>query len=468
MGLKAVGQTVVMSATTMILCAGAAAVPLGAAHVAMVRPVPFAAGHINAAELKDPPTTAICQALLGISCYRPSQLRAAYNLDGLYSHGLDGTGRTIVIVDSFGSPTIAHDLQVFDQTFGLPDPPSLETIAPAGAIPPFDASNPDMVGWAQETTLDVEWSHAIAPGARILVVATPVAETEGITGFPEMMAAENYVINHNLGDVISQSFGATEETFAHPKTDIAGLRSAFHNAARHHVTVLASSGDAGSTDALPDTSCCYPFAVNSWPSSDPLVTSIGGTQLHLDAAGNRLAPDQVWNDGFGAGGGGLSKVFGRPEFQDGVERVVGDARGTPDLSLSAAVDGGAIVYYSFIRPTSPWHIFGGTSESSPLFAGIVAIADQAAGHRLGNLNATLYELAGEHHNSGIVDIKIGDNSFTFCSAACGTPQKVNVTVPGFPATTGYDLSSGLGTVDGQALVRALAHTDDGHDTNNDH
>ena len=460
MGSRGMRRRVGAVVTSGLLGVGAAAVPITTA-VGSVRPIPFSTGHINAEELTFPPTTADCQKLFGISCYRPIQIRAAYNLNGLYAHGLDGSGRTIVIVDSFGSPTINHDLHVFDMTFGLPDPPSLQTIAPAGAIPPFDATNPDMVGWAKETTLDVEWAHAIAPGARILVVATPVAETEGVTGFPEIVKAENYVIDHKMGDVISQSFGATENTFTHPKSDIAKLRSAFKNAFRHNVTVLASSGDFGSTDALLDGSCCYPTPVNSWPSSDPLVTSVGGTQLHLDAVGTRLSPDQVWNDGFGAGGGGLSQVFHRPEFQDGVERVVGDARGTPDISLSAAVDGGVIVYYSFIRPTSPWHIFGGTSESSPLLSGIVAIADQAAGHRLGNLNEALYGIAG-HHHSGIIDVTIGDNGFTYCASACGTAQEVDVTVPGYPATAGYDLSSGLGTIDAQALVRALAG-DEGRD-----
>jgi subtilase family serine protease len=233
----------------------------------------------------------------------------------------------------------------------------------------------------------------------------------------------------------------------------------FRNADRHNVTVLASSGDDGSTNAFADGSCCYPFPVNSWPSSDPLVTSIGGTQLHLDAAGNRLAPDQVWNDGFGATGGGLSQVFHRPDFQDGVERVVGDARGTPDVSLSAAVDGGVVVYYSFVRPTSPWHVFGGTSESSPLFSGVVAIADQAAGHRLGNLNQTLYDLRSRR-NSGIVDVTIGDNGGQLgCVQACGTANEVDVIVPGYAATRGYDLASGLGTIDAKALVAALTHHD---------
>lgn len=454
---------ILLLAASAVVLALAPWVSAGSAASAVVKPMPFAAEHIDARALTFPPTTADCQRLFGINCYRPAQMRQAYNMQPLYSQGLTGAGRTIVIVDSFGSPTIEHDLHVFDQTFGLPDPPSLKIITPAGAPPPFDPHDSTMVGWAQETTLDVEWSHVIAPGANILLVATPVAETEGVQGFPEMMASENFVIDHNLGDVISQSFGATEETFPN-KGAILNLRSAFKNARKHNVTVLASSGDTGVTNFFLDGSCCYPMRVNSWPSADPLVTSMGGTQLHLDAAGNRVAPDEVWNDGFGAAGGGVSAVFERPEFQDKVESVVGERRGTPDVSLSAAVDGGVVVYYTFTASVggTPWHIFGGTSEASPLFAGVVAIADQAAGHRLGWLNPRLYRL----RNAGLVDITKGNNSFIFCASACGTPQEVDTTVIGFNAVPGFDLASGLGTIDATRLVHALA-SDNGDDRNVD-
>jgi subtilase family serine protease len=117
-----------------------------------------------------------------------------------------------VLVNSFGSPTIQADLQTFDQEFGLPKPPHFDIITAAGTPPPFDPTDTadNVVGWAEETSLDVEYSHAMAPGANILLVETPTAETEGTVGFPEIVAAENYVINHNLGDVISQSFGASE------------------------------------------------------------------------------------------------------------------------------------------------------------------------------------------------------------------------------------------------------------------
>ena len=342
----------------------------------LVRLAPASMGRFTQT-LSAPPDTASCRIRFGLACYEPAQLRKAYNLDPLLTAGLDGTGRTIVIVDAFGSPTIEEDLRTFDQAFGLPDPPSLQIIQPAGPVPPYPqdpAGVSDRLGWAGETTLDVEWSHVFAPGASILLVETPTPETEGVQGFPEIVQAENYVVDHDLGDVISQSFAATEETFPDAGA-IRGLRSAFVNARRHQITVLASSGDQGATSPLLD-GCCYPFRVVGWPSSDPLVTSVGGTQLHLDAAGNRTAPDNVWNDGGGAAGGGPSHVFERPSFQDGVASVVGDARGTPDLSMSAALDGAVDVFSSFcdssdIDPSTgkavrcpAWHLAAGTSEAT--------------------------------------------------------------------------------------------------------
>jgi subtilase family serine protease len=258
--------------------------------------------------------------------------------------------------------------------------------------------------------------------------------------------------------VISQSFGATEQTF--PNADaIRDLRSAFVNARRHHVTVLASSGDSGAGALKDDTSCCFPFRAVIWPSSDPLVTSTGGTQLNLDDAGNRLSPDIVWN----GGGGGVSAVFDRPDFQNRVRDAVGHQRGMPDISMSAAVNGAVITFSSYPNPNGPnptapnprFHLVAGTSEASPLFAGIVALADQAAHERLGFLNPSLYEM-GADQAAGIVDVTTGSNPITFCNANCGTPQEQDITIPGFTATTGFDLASGWGTVDAARFVPELA------------
>jgi subtilase family serine protease len=437
-----------------LAAAGAFTAPLSSAHAGVVRAVPLAK-RLSSARWAAPPTTADCLAQQGISCYDPSQLQTAYNLKPLYAKGLTGKGHTIVIVDSFGSPTAKADLQKFDKDFGLPDPPRFDIIQPAGKVPAFDPTDPDMAGWGEETSLDLQWSHSIAPGANILLVETPVSETEGVTGFPEIVKAENYVVNHHLGDVISQSFGATEQTFPSKKS-LLDLRSAFVNAAAHGITVLGSSGDAGPTDFQLNAEDLFTKRVNSWPSSDPLVTSVGGTQLHLDATGKRIAPDNVWNDtallgGPAASGGGRSSVFSRPSYQHSVASTVGSRRGTPDISMSAAVDGGVLVRIGFTGGdgiTPGYYIFGGTSEASPEFAGVVAIAAQRAHHPLGLINPKLYGLGTA--SAGIVDVTRGDNTVSF------EQDGQTFTVKGFRAVRGYDLSTGLGTVDAAALTKELA------------
>jgi subtilase family serine protease len=405
------------------------AVPVPASAVQNIEPHQFLA----------PPSAGDCLARYQLSCYSAVQIRVAYGLAPLLAHGNNGAGTTIAVVVSYGSPTIESDVHAFDTAWGLPDPPSIETITPAGSVPAFDPSDSDMTGWAFETSLDVEYAHLIAPRASILVVATPVSETDGVAGFPEIIQAENDVIDHGEADVITQSLGAVEQSFPSAER-IHPLRSAFVNAARHGVTVVAAAGDSGATGFENDQQSLFPYRVDSWPSTDPLVTSVGGTRLHLNAAGRRSAPDTTWNDDYGAGGGGLSAVFPRPAFQDRVRGVVGDARGTPDVALSAAVDGGVLVYTSYAADAG-WTVAGGTSEAAPLFAGMVALAAQRAGHPLGAINPALYRLA-TRPASGIVDVAAGDNS--------------HADVTGYSAKPGYDLATGLGTIDASRFVPALA------------
>jgi subtilase family serine protease len=420
--------------------------------------------HSLLASPTQPPTQAECVAAFTVPCYDPAQIQTAYNEPPLFNRGITGTGQTIVLVDSFGSPTIQSDLATFDAQFGLPAPPSFKIIQPAGAVPPYDPTNATMVGWAGETTLDVEWSHSMAPGANILLVETPVAETEGVAGFPEIIQAENYVINHHLGQVISQSFGATEQTFPSVGS-LLRLRSAYFNAYAHHVTVLASSGDTGASNySNVAGTLLYTFPVVGWPASDPLVTGVGGTQLSLNTAGQRTAPDRVWNDTYNtslqevffgdagpnplATGGGKSAVFHRPRYQNGVAYVTGGRRGVPDISMSGACSGLVVTYQGF-EPAPGWYVVCGTSESSPLFAGIVALADQVAGHSVGFINPALYALSAARA-PGLVDIRQGNNTVGF------TQNGTLFTVTGYSAGRGYDLASGVGTVNAARFVPELA------------
>jgi subtilase family serine protease len=410
-----------------------------------------------------PLTTADCEKYYNIACYGPAQVRRAYGLPALYAKGVTGRGATIVIVDSYGSPTIRNDLTAFDRAYRLPAPPKFQIIRPAGPIPAYDPASSDMVGWAGETTLDVEWAHAVAPGANLLLVETPVSETEGVHGFPQIVAAEKYVLNHHLGDVISQSFSATEETFP-AKSALQALRGAYQLAQKDHVTVLTASGDAGAADVGLDQTTYFAFRVTSWPDSDPLVTGVGGTQLHFTAQGAPAAPT-VWNDTYNpkaneftnnnkgpnplASGGGTSIFFTRPGYQNSVRDVVGGSRGVPDISMSAACDGAVDTYSSYQGAASGWSPECGTSEATPLFAGIVALADQVAGHSLGLINPALYQLAAEHM-PGLVDVTNGNNTVSFTQG--GREQ----TVTGFAARPGYDLATGLGTVNAPYFVPELA------------
>ncbi len=456
----AVSSLGIAVATAGSTAAGGAAAAATASPTVVVQP---GAVHVRGAS-KAPPTTAYCERHFKIACYEPAQIRRAYNLGPLLRRRIDGRGQTIVIVDSFGSPTVAHDLAVFDKAFKLPAPPSLTAIQPAGRVPAYDPKNSDMVGWAGETALDVEWAHTMAPGARILLVETPVSETEGTVGFPQIVAAEKYVINHHLGGVISQSFSATEETFP-SKAALLALRGAYIDAARRGVTVLAASGDSGAADVKFDQSTYYLHPVTSWPDSDPLVTGIGGTQLHLNARGGRTAPDNVWNDTYSvatnqflsggngpnpmASGGGKSVVFARPGYQNRVQDVVGRQRGVPDISMSGACNGAADVYQSFAGQPAGWYPICGTSEATPLFAGVVALADQVAHHGLGVINPALYRLSALRA-PGIVDVTGGNNTVSFSQGG-----KLH-TVHGLSARRGYDLAAGVGTVNAASFVFELA------------
>ena len=412
---------------------------------------------------QEPLTTAECEQTDGIACYSPNQLRTAYHLPAVYDHGITGKGETIVIVDSFGSPTIKSDLATFDRHYGYPAPPKFTIIAPVGKIPKFNDDNSDMSGWAGETTLDVEYAHSLAPGASILLVETPVSETEGVTGFPQIVKAEEYVINHNLGGVISQSFSATEETFKN-YAQVKPLRAAILDAYSHHVTMLAASGDAGATDYQLNGVDYYLGRVTSWPDSDPLVTGVGGTELKESGASYTSV---AWNDTYNEGtdlywggstdpdplasGGGKSEFFARPSYQNAVKSVTGASRGVPDIAMSAACDGAVEIYSSFTPSDAGWSLTCGTSEATPEFAAIVALADQAAGHWLGLINPTLYKLLAERA-PGLVDVTSGNNTVSFYQ---GTATKPHV-VTGYQAGKGYDLVTGVGTVNASEFVYELA------------
>jgi subtilase family serine protease len=391
------------------------------------------------------PPDSFCRANFGIPCYSPQQIQTAYGLASLLNAGYTGAGETIIIVVSFGSPTIAQDLQTFDADYGLPDPPSFTVLAPLGTVP-FDPSNSDQVGWAFETTLDVEWAHAMAPGANIVLLTSPVSETEGVQGMPEFLLLEQYALDHHLGKIISQSWGATENTLFTPAGQqvFEDFERFYQDAAQQNVTVLASAGDGGSANGEINGTT-YPFPTVVFPASSPLVTAVGGTSLYADTSG-KYQSETVWNSS-GAGGGGVSQHFSEPLYQklllNSVQKTLRNHRGAPDVAYNADPNTAILVYAGFVPGAVGYYLIGGTSEGSPQWAGIIADANQLAGYPLGFLNLKLYLLAALVGQSQFFhDITIGNNSFNGVS--------------GYGATIGWDLASGWGTPNLGKLVGELA------------
>jgi subtilase family serine protease len=328
----------------------------------------------------------------------------------------------------------------------------------------------DRSGWIVEVSLDVEWVHAVAPKANVLLVTAPTAETLGVQGLPQMMNAEQYVIDHGLAQVISQSFGASELTFNGPAA-LENLRGAFKSAVAHHVSVLASTGDFGNTNVAKtpaggsNANPLLPSPNVGWPGSDPLVTAVGGTYLCMDAAtGTHVdssppsgqCPDHPgqrevgWIDA----GGGYSSIFPKPAYQNvlppgsNTSGNVSNTRAIPDVAMEASSRTGVLVYAD-----GSWFVVGGTSVSSPCFAGVVAIADQVNGAPLGFLNDALYKIGADpaRYANDFFDVTTGNNDLL------QNPQD-----PNYAASTGWDPVTGLGTPNAVNLVPDLIAAVHGH------
>jgi len=383
-------------------------------------------------------------------CYSPQQLRQAYGIAPLLKAGMTGKRQTITIIDAFQAPTIRADLHRFDQLFGLKDP-QLNIITPFG-LTPFNAQDPIHKGFAGEIALDVEWAHAIAPDATInLVLANPKDKT--IQGqLTALLQATKFAVTHNMGSVISQSFG-TSEVCLGPKF-LQTAHEIFRKARTQQQTVFASAGDSGAGTVQCDANgkpVTLAQGVN-YPASDPLVTSVGGTTLLTTKAGNYLR-EVAWNEsakGGGATGGGISKAFALPDFQQNV--VKGKMRGASDIALVADPLTGVPVVTSSLMPGKTVLIpIGGTSVGAPVAAGMIALFNQAKEARLGFLNTAIYRLTqSAAYAQAFHDIQAGNNTFVI-QGQNGT----KATIPGFKTAKGWDSPTGVGTPDATNLVKLL-------------
>lgn len=426
----------------LLLLLGACAPPGGSSNTGGTTPTARPASTATPAPSPTSTTADICPAQLGSipNCYTPHASRVAYGLEALTERGFTGKGQTVVDIVSYGSPTLQQDMDVFDKQFGLP-PISIKVLAPLGTAR-YDPTNKDMVGWGIETELDVQIIHAMAPDAGIVVLTSPVDETEGTIGLPQFLQLEQYAVSHQLGQIFSQSYVATEVTLA----DSAGQQlvkkySDFYDqiTTKQGWTIVSGSGDHGATDYSNIAATQFsPTPTVNFPVDVPWVTAVGGTTLVHNANSYN---ETAWQDS----GGGFSKFFNEPDFQKSLPQAVqtqlNGRRGLPDIAANADPATGMAIYAG-----GQWQQIGGTSASTPLWAGIIAVADQMAGHPLGFINPGIYKVASSANaQQDFRDITSGNNSFF----------SGNVQVTGYSAAPGWDPVTGWGTPNAQKLLPDL-------------
>jgi subtilase family serine protease len=399
----------------------------------------------------------------GTACaLTPAGMNTAY--DYSYFPGkFDGTGQTIVIVVAFGSPTIQSDLATFDgkAIANLPAPPSFNIVFPGGK-PTINLSDTGELGWAEETTLDVEWAHAAAPGANIVLVVAANDQGNSIQN------AQQFAVSTYSNSIMSLSFGAQEATIsgggnntqlnqAHKIYDQA---SDPNNPNDAHITVVASAGDQGSSGTA------FTFPNPQYPASDPFVLSVGGTNLTL-ASNGKYAAETAWNDGIGntgATGGAPSTIWDQSLLPHQAAlrstctvqpALAAGCRQVADVAFAGS-DSAVAIYIGFTAPgVSPGlYAAGGTSVGAPMIAGIVAVANQQRAklkipkNGVGWITDAIYA----NYSAAQIGTKPPFHDIT----AAGNNIFVNNLSPQCCSVgSGYDNPTGLGTPDINNLVNYL-------------
>jgi subtilase family serine protease len=411
---------------------------------------------------------ASCQQRTAAACYGPEQFRVAYGLQPLVDRGVDGRRQTVVLQefaqkqgpDLAGAPVpitdIRQDLALFDAVFNLPAVQLQVDNSLAHAGSPWLASG--------EEVEDAEIVHAVAPDASIKVVLIPRQ-----TSAASALAATEAVLRlaSSQGAVVSIGPGTNEQCYG--SAQVAGLNAALQAAQSHHVTVVSSSGDNGAV-LLPCSGTGAPVKAVALYASDPLVLSVGGTSLDANRSTGAYISETAWstpgggpasaspsasgpsrtpasNSGIGdeASGGGFSTVFARPAYQDGVPGI-GRGRGVPDVAADADPSTGMTLAASEGTGKNVFFSSSGTSAAGPLWAGLIALANQYAGRDLGFVNPAIYRvgLSASYHQA-FHDITSGGNTATF-------PRE---TITGYQSSPGWDPVTGWGSPDAQALIPLL-------------
>jgi subtilase family serine protease len=335
--------------------------------------------------------------------YSPTQIRHAYGLDQLTN---GGAGQVIAIVDAYGSPTIQNDLNLFCSQFGI-STTTVQIVKTSNKPLQVNA------GWALETSLDVEWAHALAPNAKIVLVAAASASLS------DLVAGIDAGVNAGA-TIVTMSWGSSEFSTE------SSYESHFKKTG---VSFFASSGDGGSGA--------------EWPAASPSVTGVGGTTLYLDSFGNLTSPEVAWS----GSGGGFSAYFARPTCQNGWQ--TSSVRAIPDVAMVANPSTGVAVYDSTTyNSQSGWFQVGGTSASCPMWGAIVALANQSRvttkKANLTGADTPLYLIAGSTSSTGT-----SLYSYFFNDVTSGSNG-------GYSATPKYDEVTGLGSPVTQNLILGLA------------
>lgn len=339
------------------------------------------------------------------SGFTPSKMAAAYNFDEVYSIS-QGEGQTIAIVTAYHYANLEADLSVFNSTFNLPSCSTsdgcLNIVFADGTQPPASTA------WAYETVLDVEWAHAMAPKAKIMLVEASTASVDNMSNAVSVAVK-------NGATVVSMSWGGSEWYYEKNYDK-------FYNVP--NVSFIAAAGDRGN--------------LTNYPASSPYVLGIGGTTLATDPITNNYLGEVGWS----LGGGGISRYEPIPDYQANFpipNNSVG-RRGTPDVAYDADALTGVAVFTTLSNSSGAWYMVGGTSIGAPQWSALIAIAQSVRGKPIANLPKLIYAVAKANPNV-FQDVTAGINGR--CGITC-------------MASKGYDYVGGLGTPNVPALVQALA------------
>jgi hypothetical protein len=402
-------------------------------------------------------------SISGNTFLAPGDFAIIYDVNALYNNGIDGTGQSIAVMGE--TDIVMSDITTFRSVSGLP---AINLTVVVSGTDPGTSTNSEVI---DEAALDIEWSGAVAPKAAIIYVNS----TDAIFG------SLKYAIDNNTAPVLSISYGACEQSWT--SSDRQSLMTLGGQASSQGQTIVASSGDSGAADCDSSTSTTIVTSATQGlavdlPAAFPFVTGMGGSEFN-EGSGNYWAastgvdvspsalsyiPEMVWNDTSSsentskellAGGGGASMYYSKPAWQTGTGVPNDNARDVPDLSLNASpihdsylicVEGRCVNGYRYTDQTLT--VAGGTSAATPTFAGIVALINQSTNSRWGNINPTLYAMAGTSP-AAFHDITTGNNMVP-CTA--GTTDCPNGGEIGYSAGVGYDQASGLGSIDAFNLV----------------